>query len=154
MDDTNDERSGDEEVEAAQDRSLSVIIDPSLIIPDQDTQILETWFHTFNLPTHVQELEQHLQQLEQHLQQIEDKVDALDERVSNISRQQFFHGRSIAAMIADILIHQGFDPVTGATEELTTAGPAGRTNSLPLTGRPPTMSHPRATMRHGLPVAP
>jgi peptidoglycan hydrolase CwlO-like protein len=112
MDDTNDERSGDEEVEAAQDRSLSVIIDPSLIIPDQDTQILETWFHTFNLPTHVQELEQHLQQLEQHLQQIEDKVDALDERVSNISRQQFFHGRSIAAMIADILIHQGFDPVT------------------------------------------
>ena len=80
------------------------------IVPDKDTQILETWFKVAALAPRVERLEQEMQQLAQD-------VAVIRQGVSSIGRQQSFEGRPVNLIIADIARHLGFDPVTSLPKD-------------------------------------
>jgi hypothetical protein len=109
MDDTTDERSGVERGEAGEGPAGEPFIVPTLA-PDTNTQIHETWFK-------VQDLSTRLDRLEQQMQQVVQDLATINQRVDGISQGMSFHGRAMVAMIADICVQLGFNPLTGLRKE-------------------------------------
>ena len=100
MGDTSDERAGDEhgheERGEATEEEL-VPFSPIIpgVFPDQDTQILQTWANTRELPAKVDALEQQVQQLAQELATVQTNLRGVGEKVT-------FRGHPVAVMVGTV----------------------------------------------------
>jgi predicted RNase H-like nuclease (RuvC/YqgF family) len=117
MGDTSDERVGDEHSYEERGKATEadiVIPIPAGDLPDQNTQILQTWASTRELPEKVDALQRQVQQLEQQVQQLQQQ---LQEDVRGLADKVTLHGRPVSVMVGMVLVHMGIDPVTGLPKD-------------------------------------